>query len=257
MTRKLETSDVPAVLDLVRREPSLNIWIIADLENYGLETDFLDLWGFFAGSALRAVVLRFHSHFVAYSADNELPGGLVAVLTSPELKSLSGRATTLKPVAEELGCAEVTLKYLAGLTPASFRSLSNPSLKVEFGSIADSQGLHDLASHVAEFAGGTAEDMRGRLSNPRARTYLIRQDSHIVSAASTTVECSTSAMIGGVMTHPGYRGRGLASACLSKLCHDLLDAGKVCCLTYYNPEAGRIYARLGFTVVSPWILAKR
>jgi predicted GNAT family acetyltransferase len=36
-------------------------------------------------------------------------------------------------------------------------------------------------------------------------------------------------------------------------CGDLLAEGKVCCLTYHNPEAGHVYTRLGFTVASPWI----
>ena len=59
------------------------------------------------------------------------------------------------------------------------------------------------------------------------------------------------------MTHPDYRRRGLASACMSRLCGDLLSSGKVCCLTYDNPIAGAVYERLGFRIVSPWALATR
>jgi predicted GNAT family acetyltransferase len=64
-------------------------------------------------------------------------------------------------------------------------------------------------------------------------------------------------MVVSVMTRPGYRGRGYATACVSRLCADLLREGKRVCLLYNNPAAARIYRRLGFGDIGDWLVLRR
>jgi predicted GNAT family acetyltransferase len=59
-------------------------------------------------------------------------------------------------------------------------------------------------------------------------------------------------MLVAVATHPDWRGRGLATACLHELLHRLRGRGKVGCLFYDNPRAGRIYQRFGFAPLRGW-----
>ena len=209
------------MLALVCAEPSLNVWIIADLENYGLSSDILDMWGEFRGNALQAVVLRFFDNYVAYTPDRMLPDGLVAVLHERRPRVLSGAATTIHTRSDQMGFQTVTSQYLSELKPDTFRPRRS-LVEVLTATTANAKQLHDLAQLVPEFAGGPLDGWLRPLSNPRVRTHDIGRDSRIVSTASTNIECSTSAMIGGVMTHPDYRGRGLGSACMSNLCMDLL-----------------------------------
>lgn len=61
------------------------------------------------------------------------------------------------------------------------------------------------------------------------------------------VENSESAMIVGVATAEGHRGKGYASAVVEALCRDCFERGKkYLCLFYDNPVASRIYNRIGF-----------
>ena len=41
---------------------------------------------------------------------------------------------------------------------------------------------------------------------------------------------------------------------MQKLFKDVMDEGKLLCLFYDNPEAGRIYKRLGFTDIGMWTM---
>jgi uncharacterized protein len=58
----------------------------------------------------------------------------------------------------------------------------------------------------------------------------------------------------GVCTVKEHQKKGMASACLVRLCQDLLQEGKELCLFYDNPDAGRIYERLGFVPIGRWMM---
>ena len=64
-------------------------------------------------------------------------------------------------------------------------------------------------------------------------------------------------MVVGVATREDYRKKGLVSKCMSKLCYDYLKEGKTLCLFYDNPEAGKIYKRLGFKEIEKWIMINK
>jgi predicted GNAT family acetyltransferase len=61
-------------------------------------------------------------------------------------------------------------------------------------------------------------------------------------------------MVVGVCTKEEYRKRGLASIVVEKLVKDVLAEGKIACLFYDNPEAGRIYKRIGFKDIGMWTM---
>jgi predicted GNAT family acetyltransferase len=74
----------------------------------------------------------------------------------------------------------------------------------------------------------------------------------IVSCALLNIEGHDAGLIGGVFTMPSARGRGCAAACTASLSLDLQADGKIPCLFYENPVAGRVYRRLGFTGGGHW-----
>ena len=53
-------------------------------------------------------------------------------------------------------------------------------------------------------------------------------------------------------TLPSARGKGYAAACTCLLSADLQRNGKLPCLFYENPIAGKVYRRIGFDDASRW-----
>ncbi|MEM7537611.1 MAG: GNAT family N-acetyltransferase [Chloroflexota bacterium] len=74
----------------------------------------------------------------------------------------------------------------------------------------------------------------------------------IVSAALSNAETTELAMIGGVYTHPNWRGLGLSQSVCSALCDELFTLGKQPVLYWDTPEEGAVYRRLGFHLVGQW-----
>lgn len=83
------------------------------------------------------------------------------------------------------------------------------------------------------------------------------EDDRLVSLAKTSASNSMSAMVVGVATDPDYRRRGYASLAMKELCKTAFAEGKkFLCLFYDNPEAGRIYHRIGFEKVGSYAMLR-
>jgi predicted GNAT family acetyltransferase len=101
---------------------------------------------------------------------------------------------------------------------------------------------------------------RNRLSEQLAfRTLYFIDDEQrqVISAAQSSAEGGTAAMLGGVATLDEYRGQGLSTLCVGALCRHLFDAGMETVSLFYlkdNVSAGRVYEKLGFQVAGEWLL---
>src|SRR6056297_3963805 len=71
MIRKLEEKDRRITLDFLSDEPSINLFAIGDIESFGFEEDFQDVWGQFDNNKLRGVLLRYHENFIPYWQKND------------------------------------------------------------------------------------------------------------------------------------------------------------------------------------------
>jgi len=90
--------------------------------------------------------------------------------------------------------------------------------------------------------------MSEKLRSGRGRGVFIKKDGLVVAVAQTEMETMDSALIVGVATHPLYREQGLATQCLCALLQSLRHDEKTVVLQYDNPDAGKLYHRLGFEV---------
>ncbi len=188
--------------------------------------------------------------------EHDVDGFARIVSSSPHLKVLSGKPETLLPYVKRLNFTQQRSLYFARIDPKGLCPIILKGVCIQRATPKDAEDLHRLRSRIAEFADfpRSTDAIRLRLESGLGRTYLIREGDEIVSTASTTAETSVSAMIGGVMTHAGFRGRGYATLCLSVLCDELNQEGKIACLTYDNPSADRIYKRIGFKDIGRWMI---
>jgi len=148
--------------------------------------------------------------------------------------------------------------------------------------LEDAQAIYDMYGMIDEFKGATPDIERiglpletgtGRIfkleineagsggkggavfesSNNREGSPIRLK---LVSSVATTAETSDTAIIVGLMTLPEYRGKGFGTLCLLRICQDLINNGKTVYLTYDNPNAGRIYRKIGFREIGMWWMAE-
>jgi uncharacterized protein len=259
MINKLTAKDNDQVMRFLMDEPSLNLFIIGDIESFGYDSYFQELWGDFSTSGeLRGVLLRFYNSYIPYGKDNfDLKGFIEIIGKDPEFK-LSGVEKIVERFEDglkgKLGKKQVT--YFSECTKEQFNGSDSVYPNIRKAEIGDIDKIISLREGILEFIPNpkAKEMMTKSMKVGTARTYYLEVEGEMAASASTTAENSLSAMIVGVCTGLGHRKKGYASQVMEKLMADVFMEGKTLCLFYDNPEAGRIYKRLGFNDIGKWTM---
>ncbi|OYD08268.1 hypothetical protein [Paludifilum halophilum] len=79
--RQLKEEDREPVLRFLRKQSSLNLFMIGDIINFGFDRDFQQVWGDFSPEGeLRAVLLRYFGNYIPYAEGEFDRDGLVRVI---------------------------------------------------------------------------------------------------------------------------------------------------------------------------------
>lgn len=258
MIRKLTEIDHEQVLSFLSEEPSINLFIIGDLEVFGYDTEFQEIWGEYDDEGeIIAVLLRFYQSFIPYAKGHFDVNGFVSIMKSykhPIL--LSGEANIVEKFEQydslKLGKKQVYF-FAECRTDEHF---GQTDLVIKKASLEDVEKIIKLRQTIEEFPfrSDAREILIRSMESNTSRTYFTDENNVITSSVSTTAENTKSAMIVGVCTRKEYRRQGLATAIMRRLFKDVLDEGKTLCLFYDNPEAGRIYKSLGFNDIGKWTM---
>ncbi len=258
MIRKLTEEDNNNLINLIMEEPEYNLYIIGDVENFGYNQDFLELYGEFdEHGVISAVLVRYFNIFNLYAKDRFDKDGFVNIMKSfDKPRMLVGKTQIVSRFEDaSLGFNKSELHNFAVLKEIKSTFQIDKKIIVKKANIEDVERIAGLRNIISEFSSGNNKFKEILLNDIKAGTahgYYVEIDGNIVSYAQTSAENSKSAMVVSVMTDKKYRRKGLASACIKVLCDDLINQGKTLCLFYRNPEAGAIYRRLGFEEIGLW-----
>ncbi|MBI5563952.1 MAG: GNAT family N-acetyltransferase [Chloroflexi bacterium] len=146
------------------------------------------------------------------------------------------------PVLEQYyQVTDATQMWKMALDVRDFRSVPGETFEITLADVPDLQALY-------AFGGGDAfspeEIERGVFCG-------IRQNNQMIAVAGTHVVSDNGriAALGNVMTHPDWRGRGLASIATSAVVARLIDRGVSTIglsVSRENAAAIRVYEKLGF-----------
>ncbi|MGG3737365.1 GNAT family N-acetyltransferase [Aeribacillus pallidus] len=259
MIRKLTSKDHEAVFVFLKEESSMNLFIIGDIEQFGYDADFQELWGDFdEHGELKAVLLRFYNSFIPYAKASYDVEGFAEIIRSYSGDfQLSGKSDVVEPFEglTDIPLGKKRVTYFAECKSTEHVQKELP-YDIRLATIDDVDRIMDLRSRIDEFQiTPSSRDMLIKsIETNTGRTYVIEEDGKIVSSASTAAENSFSAMIVAVCTDKEYRQKGYASAILQRIISDLIQEGKYLCLFYDNPDAGKIYKRLGFQDIGTWTM---
>ncbi len=259
MIRQLHNNDYDRCMELVKKQPAENLFIISDIEAFGFDQPFQQLWGDFDEKGhLRAILLHYEGNFIPYGEGSFDAEGFADIFSKSSsaaiLSGLESMTTSILPYVTK------PMKPTRKLYYAKCTDLSADIQHIETGNVKkatleDVERISELTQQIKEFERPASTEERKRsMEMGLSRTYYIEENLKMVSAASTTAENTYSAMVVGVCTLEDYQNQGLASQCLAQLCRDVMKEGKSLCLFYDNPAAGRIYKRLGFKDMDRWTM---
>jgi predicted GNAT family acetyltransferase len=92
-----------------------------------------------------------------------------------------------------------------------------------------------------------------------SQTWVIKEGVKIISTCNLQGASKNVFQIGGLITHPDHRGKGLAKKIISTLCRDYFKKGKKAGQLFVkidNTPALAVYKKLGFKKTGDFIIAE-
>jgi len=259
MFRLVKPEERQAVVAFLKKESDLNLFFLADIEFYGWDKDFLQVWRDDT-KELHSVVLRYNNNLLVYSDDCSFDRNEIFVfIRKYAVHHLSGGRKFydyMKPLLEKKNydtypCISAKMKRLTHFSVAG---------KPRKATVEDARKIAETITTIGEFSSykdvpleQTIATIHKAIADGFGIYYVIEEDGKVVASAATIALSSVSAMIGGVFALPDYRNKGYATSVTALLCQELLSKGITPVLFFENPLAASIYHRLGFVDFGEWI----
>jgi predicted GNAT family acetyltransferase len=255
--KKLTSENHEEVLAFLKKKPAENLFILWGIEADGYESDRQTFWGQWdQDGKLIGILYKFKNKYTPYweSEFCDIEKFAEVINQDENEKEVIGIESVTAALEKYLtrGYSKRNSYYYAKCEPVKKVQSSN---KVRQLTEEEVPRLISLYQKVPEFKREyNEESFKEQMNRGWSRIYVIEKDSEFISSASTVCETNYSAMVSGVCTLPSLIGGGLASICMEHLMEDVFKQNKILCLFYDNPEAGRIYKRLGFEDIEKWTI---
>lgn len=253
---KISIKEARDLYPYLRKEKEFNIFIIGDIENASDNKKFIDIYIDGNKKNPTGVLLRYYNYFIIYSpGEMDYKQAAKIIKDWGKAQVLSGKESHVDKIKKYLNdlIEEEKRMYFYSLREPNFTS---SDYKIQKLTPENTEKVIQLLNSIEEFDSRNDESFISGIKDGSKRCYYLELDGHIVSTASTSAESSDAAMIVAVATDKRYRNKGYATTIMSKLCSDLLKEGKIPCLFYNNPSAGKIYERMGFRRIGFWKMLK-
>ena len=180
MMRKLTKKDHEQVFAYLKEEATLNLFIIGDIEAFGYDTDFQELWGVFKeNGTLKSILLRFHDSFIPYSKEEFITTDYEALLSTYKPLKLSGKSTIVEKfeTAPSLQLGVKNEMYFCECLNDNNLPSTPIHETIKLASLDDIERIMKLRSDIAEFPTTNESEkiLRQAIETNTGRTYYIEK----------------------------------------------------------------------------------
>ena len=260
--RKMKEAERAQILEYVMKEPEINLFFIGDIENYGIDSDEINVYVQEEGGLWDSMVLRYFDNYIIYSQkDSFRVEPVIAFLKDRIIDSMNGKASIMRRIAPFFPKMRLDIEYMLRCNHVEKNAITMSDAKLRLLTAEDAEDIVDLYIAVAETSLRFEETRSKKIAERRANLERdgfgmgMFHDGQLVSVAELSADNAKSGMIIGVATHPDYRGKGYSTKTTSALCEEAFKRGKeFLCVFYDNPDAGRLYKKIGFEEMDKYAL---
>lgn len=255
MYKIAKKSDVSKLLTYFEQDLKNCLYSYIDLKKYGIDHPHLTVY-FDGSEEIHCTALKYYEGLQLFDGagkmDPEETAKLIINLNSHIVSSTVDVIERLYPLLKD--SYEMEQGYVTemlSLPPCQISKEVRPAGLEEYDEIAQlicsdpGVGGHYEPEELKE-------QLLARLKDGMGRNYVLKKDGEIIHHAATYAELDNLAVISGVITREDWRGKGIGTLAIRKLCYDLLKEGKKPCLFFYTKQAEALYKKIGFEEGSGW-----
>ena len=252
---KAKEQDVEKLLAYFEQDLKNCLYSYIDLKKFGIENPNLTVY-FDESEGICCTALKYYEGLQLFDANGKMDAGKTAKL----IKDLNSHivSSTIDVIEKIYPLLKDTYEMEQGYVT---EMLSMPECEISEDVRPAEVGEYDEIAKLIcsdEGVGGhyEPEELKNqlitRLGEDMGRNYILKRDGEIIHHAATYAELDNLAVISGVITREDWRGKGVGTLAVRKLCHDLLQEGKKPCLFYYTKQAEEFYKKIGFEEGTGW-----
>ena len=252
---KAKEQDVEKLLTYFEQDLKNCLYSYIDLKKFGIANPNLTVY-FDESEGICCTALKYYEGLQLFDAD----GKIAAKKTAKLIKDLNSHivSSTIDVIEKLYPLLKDTYEMEQGYVT---EMLSMPECEISEEVRQAEIGEYDEIAKLIcsdEGVGGHYEpdelktQLLTRLGEGMGRNYILKRDGKIIHHAATYAELDNLAVISGVITREDWRGKGVGTLAVRKLCHDLLQEGKKPCLFYYTKQAEGFYKKIGFEEGTGW-----
>ena len=252
---KAKEQDVQKLLEYFEQDLKNCLYSYIDLKKFGITNPNLTVY-FDEAESICCTALKYYEGLQLFDSegkmDAESTAELIRTLNSHIVSSTVDVIEKLYPLLKEH--YEMEQGYVTEMLSMPECEISKevrPAELSEYDEIAklicsdEGVGGHYVPEELKE-------QLLTRLDEGMGRNYILKRDGEIIHHAATYAELDNLAVISGVITREDWRGKGVGTLAVRKLCDDLIKEGKKPCLFYYTKQAEGFYRKIGFEEGTGW-----
>lgn len=258
MIRLLQSDDQEKVLSYLYQDSTFNIFIIGDIEAFGMQTSFQRLYGEFDEChELLSVFLRYHDYSIYYSHKPVFNPQYLDVFNKDPFRFISGKTELMDLIYPHLSNFSRKDMYFCQNDQTTVPRINDERIKI-LKTMDDAAKLYDLLITIDEFNYATTHSkerfIQEKTNEERfGLTLFIQENQQMIATAATSAETTVNAMVVAVATSKNHRHQGNCTRVIQRLLDIYInEKKKSLCLFYDNIEAGKIYHKLGFVTIGRW-----
>ena len=259
MFRKLDREDMRKLSDSLRKYGDRFLFFINDLKDYE-NNENIEVYS----SGKLHILLFPYSLILASESDWTCSIEDRMFISKSRKKIIMGPENTMLPLIPYLSGYSLELRNMMTITPDDFIKKERDNRLKVLRTEPDFISLFQLYRKVPEMMEGFSEaddeiNANQFISKPFPFSAVaLFENNEALSGAYISNPERSNAMISGVATAPGYRGKGYAASVVSELVDIALNENRMkrISLWYTDENAGRIYRSLGFKDIGSWLYLK-
>ena len=217
MLEKKNSEDIPRVLDYIGEDYVQCFYLYMDIIECGVEDDGLGLWVVEEAGKLSCVFYQYYDCLHIFSRDFHNPNEATQLINAINPKVISSSKDIIEQLFDILD-KEAYFYELNHIITSNIVLDGGTDVNIEEATQEDIPEIARLMlkakiySDVYDYD-GLCSSLENRLASGFGRMFIIRDESgRLIATNATNAETDKLAVIGGLVTDPEMRGRGLGSA---------------------------------------------
>ena len=254
--KRCKVEDIDKALAYIGDDRLLCFYLYMDVLECGIEAEGLGLWTSELNGEIQAVMYQYYDCLHLFSREECPVKDVMTVINEINPKVIVSSEANIALIQKELD-AEQYIYELNHIITTDVLMKENPDIEIMDATKEDvpeivTMMMKDRIYYEVYTYEKLCGDLTRRLEDGFGRLFIIRdEEGRLVCADATNAETSDLAVIGGLVTDPEMRGRGLGAAMTAKVWNKVLLEGKrgLAFLLDDNEKTINLHKKLGYDFI--------